>query len=102
MIMFFGKNARVGNEIDMVLGQVKAKANNVIITLKQSDMIEAQFANLEEMAKRSGDAQLVMQFGMLRQLMDNMQNTVTAQLNDIVVDLNRIDQITDKIQNGGF
>lgn len=100
--MFFGKNARVGNEIDMVLGQVKAKANNVIITLKQSDMIEAQFANLEEMAKRSGDAQLVMQFGMLRQLMDNMQNTVTAQLNDIVVDLNRIDQITDKIQNGGF
>ena len=100
--MFFGKNARVGNEIDMVLGQVKAKADNVIITLKQSDMIEAQFANLEEMAKRSGDAQLVMQFGMLRQLMDNMQNTVTAQLNDIVVDLNRIDQITDKIQNGGF
>lgn len=102
MIMFFGKSARVGNEIDMVLGQIKAKANNVIITLKQSDMIEAQFANLEEMAKRSGDPQLVMQFGMLRQLMDNMQNTVTAQLNDIVVDLNRIDQITDKIQNGGF
>ncbi|HBF7594828.1 TPA: hypothetical protein KOX39_003443 [Clostridioides difficile] len=100
--MFFGKSARVGNEIDMVLGQVKAKANNVIITLKQSDMIEAQFGNLEEMAKRSGDAQLVMQFGMLRQLMDNMQNTVTAQLNDIVTDLNRIDQITDKIQSGGF
>ena len=100
--MFFGRSARVGNEIDMVLGQVKAKANNVIRTLKQSDMIESQFANLEEMAKRSGDAQLVMQFGMLRQLMDNMQNTVTTQLNDIVADLNRIDQMTDKIQSGGF
>lgn len=100
--MFFGRSARVGNEIDMVLGQIKAKANNVIVTLKQSDMIESQFANLEEMAKRSGDAQLVMQFGMLRQLMDNMQNTVTTQLNDIVADLNRIDQMTDKIQNGGF
>lgn len=98
----FGKSARVGNEIDMVLGQVKAKANNVIITLKQSDMIEAQFLNLEELAKRSGDAQLVMQFGLLRQLMDNMQNTVTLQLNDMVSDLSKIDQITDKIQNRGF
>ena len=97
--MLFGKSAKVGNEIDMVAGQMKAKAQNVVITLKQSDMIEAQFTNLIELAKRSGDTQLVMQFEMLKQLMDNMQNTVTAQMNEIITDLNRIDQITDKIQS---
>lgn len=97
--MLFGKSAKVGNEIDMVAGQIKAKAQNVVITLKQSDMIEAQFTNLIELAKRSGDTQLVMQFEMLKQLMDNMQNTVTAQMNEIIQDLNRIDQITDKVQN---
>lgn len=97
--MLFGKSAKVGNEIDMVAGQIKAKAQNVVITLKQSDMIEAQFANLIELAKRSGDTQLVMQFEMLKQLMDNMQNTVTMQMNEIIQDLNRIDQITDKVQN---
>ena len=97
--MFFGKNAKVGNEIDMVAGQIKAKAQNVVVTLKQSDMIESQFANLIELAKRSGDAQMVMQFEMLKGMMDNMQNTVTMQMNEIIQDLNRIDQITDKVQN---
>lgn len=97
--MLFGKSAKVGNEIDMVVGQIKAKANNIVITLKQSDMIEAQFTNLVDLARKSGDTQLVMQFEMLKQLMDNMQNTVTLQMNDIVQDLNRIDQITDKIQS---
>ena len=97
--MFFGKSAKVGNEIDMVAGQIKAKAQNVVVTLKQSDMIESQFANLIELAKRSGDAQMVMQFEMLKGMMDNMQNTVTMQMNEIIQDLNRIDQITDKVQN---
>ncbi len=97
--MLFGKSTKVGNEIDMVVGQIKAKANNIVITLKQSDMIEAQFTNLVDLARKSGDTQLVMQFEMLKQLMDNMQNTVTLQMNDIVQDLNRIDQITDKIQS---
>lgn len=97
--MFFGKSAKVGNEIDMVAGQIKAKAQNVVVTLKQSDMIEAQFTNLIELAKRSGDATLVMQFEMLKGMMDNMQNTVTMQMNEIIQDLNRIDQITDKVQN---
>lgn len=83
----------------MVAGQIKAKAQNVVVTLKQSDMIEAQFANLIELAKRSNDPQMVMQFEMLKQLMDNMQNTVTMQMNEIIHDLNRIDQITDKVQN---
>lgn len=98
--MFFGKSARVGNEVDMVAGQIKSKCQNVIMTLKQSDMIEAQFAQLIEIAKRSGDAQLVMQFEMLKQMMDNMQNNVTMQMNDIIGDLNRIDQLTDKVQGG--
>ena len=97
--MLFGKSVKIGNEIDMVVGQIKAKANNVVITLKQSDMIEAQFTNLVDLARKSGDTQLVMQFEMLKQLMDNMQNTVTLQLNEIIQDLNRIDQITDKIQS---
>ena len=97
--MLFGKSAKVGNEIDMVAGQIKAKAQNVIMTLKQSDMIEAQFSNLIELAKRSNDPQMVMQFEMLKQMMDNMQNNVTMQMNDIIQDLNRIDQITDKVQN---
>ena len=98
--MLFGKSAKVGNEIDMVAGQIKAKANNVIMTLKMSDMIESQFTQLVDLAKRSGDAQMVMQFEMLKGLMDNMQNQVTTQLNDIINDLNKIDSITDKIQNG--
>lgn len=98
--MFFGKSARVGNEVDTVAGQVKAKCQNVVLTLKQSDMIENQFTQLIELAKRSGDAQLVMQFEMLKGMMDNMQNTVTMQMNEIVQDLNKIDAITDKIQNG--
>lgn len=98
--MFFGKSAKVGNEVDMVAGQVKAKCQNVVLTLKQSDMIENQFTQLIELAKRSGDAQLVMQFEMLKSMMDNMQNTVTMQMNEIIQDLNKIDAVTDKIQNG--
>lgn len=97
--MLFGKSARVGNEIDMVVGQAKAKCANIAITLKQSDMIEVQFAQLTELAKRSGDTQLVMQFEMIKQLMDNMQNTVTMQVRELEQDLNKIDTITDKIQN---
>ena len=97
--MFFNKSAKVGNEVDMVVGQIKAKANNIVMTLKMSDMIEGQFAQLVELAKRSGDAQMVMQFEMLKGLMDNMQNQVTAQINDIINDLNKVDKITDKIQN---
>lgn len=97
--MLFGKSARVGNEIDMVVGQAKAKCTNIAITLKQSDMIEAQFTQLTELAKRSGDTQLVMQFEMIKQLMDNMQNTVTMQVRELEQDLNKIDTITDKIQN---
>ena len=97
--MFFGKRAKVGNEVDMVVGQIKAKCNIVVMTLKTSDMIEAQFTQLVELAKRSGDAQMVMQFEMLKGLMDNMQNNVTMQMNEIINDLNRVDQITDKIQN---
>lgn len=97
--MLFGKSARVGNEIDMIVGQAKAKCNNITITLKQSDMIEAQFSQLVELAKRSGDTQLVMQFEMIKQLMDNMQNTVTMQVRELEQDLNKIDAVTDKIQN---
>lgn len=97
----FGKSSRTGNEIDMYVGQIKAKVGNAKMTLKQSDMIEMQFAQLAEMAKRSGDAQLVMQFDMLKNLMDNMQNNVTMILTDIETDLQKIDSATDKIQ-GGF
>lgn len=97
--MFFGKSAKVGNEVDMVAGQIKAKCQNVVMTLKTSDMIEAQFMQLIELARRSGDAQMVMQFEMLKGLMDNMQNQVTMQMNEIIQDLNKIDQITDKIQS---
>lgn len=97
--MLFGKSARVGNEIDMIVGQAKAKCANIAITLKQSDMIEAQFTQLVELAKRSGDTQLVMQFEMIKQLMDNMQNTVTMQVRELEQDLNKIDAVTDKIQN---
>lgn len=97
--MLFGKSARVGNEIDMIVGQAKAKCSNIVITLKQSDMIEAQFSQLVELAKRSGDTQLVMQFEMIKQLMDNMQNTVNMQIRELEQDLNKIDAVTDKIQN---
>lgn len=97
--MFFGKSTKVGNEVDMIAGQIKAKCQNVVMTLKTSDMIEAQFMQLIELARRSGDAQMVMQFEMLKGLMDNMQNQVTLQMNEIIQDLNKIDQVTDKIQS---
>lgn len=101
-MLMFGKSARTGNEIDMYVGQIKAKVNTAKMTLKQSDMIEMQFAQLADMAKRSGDAQLVMQFEMLKSLMDNMQNNTVSILNEIEQDLQKIDSATDKIQSGGM
>lgn len=98
MIGMFGKSARVGNEIDMIAGQAKAKVENAIMTLKQSDMIEMQFNTLCNMAKASGDVQLASQFDMLKNMIDMMQNQVTMQLQGVVQDLQRIDSATDKVQ----
>lgn len=98
MIGMFGKGARVGNEVDMYAGQAKAKVENAILTLKQSDMIEMQFASLSNMAKASGDAGLGMQFDMLKGMIDNMQNQVVMQLQGVIQDLVKIDNTTDKVQ----
>lgn len=94
----FGKGNKVGTQVDMYANNAKAKIDNAIMTLKTSDMVEMQFTNLSQMAKASGDMQLSMQFDMLKQMIDNMQNQVVMQLNDAKQDLIRIDQSTDAIQ----
>lgn len=97
--MLGGKGARVGNEVDMYVGQLKSDVMNLQMTLKQSDMIENQFGMLSQMAKASGDANLVMQFDMLKNLMDSMQNNCVAISNQMLQKLQLIDSATDKIQN---
>lgn len=96
--MFFGKSARVGNEIDMYVGQIKSDVMNLKMSINQSDMIEMQFAQLSEIAKRSGDVQLAMQFDMLKQMLDNTQRNNLQILSSMEQKLQMIDNATDKVQ----
>ena len=96
--MFFGKSARVGNEIDMYVGQIKSDVMNLKMSINQSDMIEMQFAQLSEIAKRSGDVQLAMQFDMLKQMLDNTQRNNLQILSSMEQKLQMIDNATDTVQ----
>lgn len=96
--MFFGKSARVGNEIDMYVGQIKSDCMNLKMSINQSDMIEMQFAQLSEMAKRSGDLQMAMQFDMLKQMLDNAQRNNLQIISSMEQKLQMIDNATDKVQ----
>ena len=98
MIGMFGKGNKVGTQVDMLANNARSKVDNAIMTLKNADMIEMQFAQLSQMAKASGDMQMSMQFDMLKSMIDNMQNQAVMQLNDAKQDLLRIDQATDAIQ----
>jgi hypothetical protein len=96
--MLFGKGARTGNEIDMYVGQCKSDVQSLKMSINQSDMIEMQFAQLSEMAKRSGDVQLAMQFDMLKQMLDNAQRNNLQIISGLEQKLQLIDNATDKIQ----
>lgn len=98
MMGMFNKGNKVGSQVDMYAGQATSKLDNAIMTLKQSDMIEMQFANLANTAKACGDPTMAMQFDMLRGMIDNMQNQVIMQLESAKQDLRYIDQATDTIQ----
>lgn len=97
--MFGTKGARVGNEVDMYVGQLKSDVMNLKMTLKQSDMIESQFNQFAELAKMSGDAQMCMMFDNIRQQMDTMQNNALMIASQMEQKLQMIDNATDKIQN---
>lgn len=96
--MFGTKGNRVGTQVDMLANNARTKIDGAINTLKTSDMVEMQFTNLSQMAKASGDLNLAMQFDMLKQMIDQMQNNAVMMLNDAKQDLLRIDQTTDAIQ----
>lgn len=96
--MFGTKGNKVGTQVDALAINARTKIDSAINTLKTSDMIEMQFANLSQMAKASGDMNLAMQFDMLKSMIDQMQNNAVMMLNEAKQDLMRIDQATDLIQ----
>lgn len=98
MIGMFSKGAKTGNEIDMYVGQIKSDVMNLKMSINQSDMIEMQFAQLSEIAKRSGEVQLAMQFDNLKMMLDNAQKNNLMILANIEQKLQMIDNATDKIQ----